>query len=160
VADERETRVDNATRLTGIPGAAERPELLQGDVELVPPPEPAPYVKEPLFSRRVMIGWAIGTLVVWFGLTVIVPAVIQSIKGAVVGTVPTDGTTRVIRTPNGTTITITGGPGGGVTVDRTRGTPAPEPGTRTIIAVPNGGAIAEPAPIAEPVPPREPTGKK
>jgi hypothetical protein len=162
VADQRETRVDNPTRLTdSMRGAEPLPPAPQETPEQIPVDTSSAYVKEPLFSKRVLIGWAVGTLVVWFGLTVIVPAVVQSIKAAVVSSVPEDGDTRVIRTRNGTTITIKGGPDGGITVDRGgRGSAGGATTTRTVIAVPVEPTAGQPAPVPEPAAPREPTGKK
>lgn len=43
-------------------------------------PEPVPYKKERLFSRKVIIGWAAATLVVWFAITFIVPAVLETVR--------------------------------------------------------------------------------
>jgi hypothetical protein len=160
VAEERETRVDNPTKLTGVERAADPLRAVPGNVEHVPMETPAPYVREPLFSKRVMIGWAIGTLLVWFGLTVIAPAVVESIKQAVVSSGPPDGTTRIIRTRNGTTITIKGGPDGGITVDRSGRGGEPVQSTRTVITVPAVPSAGEPAPAPEPAAPPEPTGKK
>ncbi len=40
---------------------------------------PEPYVKEKLFSRKVLIGWAAATLIVWFVLTMIFPIVLERV---------------------------------------------------------------------------------
>ncbi len=132
-------------------------------LEEIPAKEP-PYVKEPLFSKKVLIGWALGTLVVWFGFTVIVPAIVQSVKSAIVNTVPDADGTRTIVTRNGTTITIKSGPDGGITVDRKgRGTAAPLP-PEPVTPVepveprePGAAATAEPVKVS---PPSRPTEKK
>ena len=164
VAEERETRVDNATRLTGIIRGADLPANDPAPFEQAPAADPVVYKKEPLFSRRVLIGWALGTLVVWFGLTVIVPAIVESVKTAIVSSVPDEQGTRTIVTRNGTTITIRKGPDGGITVDRrgpgSAAPAAPEPVTPVIPAKPAepaAGATAEPAP---PAPALTPTEKK
>jgi hypothetical protein len=77
-----------------------------------------PYVKEPLFSKKVIAGWAGATLIVWFMLSFIVPAVKQSVKSAIVSSMEESGSNdrvKVIRTRNGRTITIDEN---GVTVSR------------------------------------------
>jgi len=55
------------------------------------PPAPAdlmptetPYVKEPLFSKKVMAAWAIIALLVWFAFTFIVPEIVQAVKAEIV----------------------------------------------------------------------------
>lgn len=50
------------------------------DVEPVPPP----YVREPLFNKKVMAAWALGALVVWFAFSVVLPAAFESVKTTVV----------------------------------------------------------------------------
>lgn len=79
----------------------------QHDVEPVPPP----YVREPLFNKKVMAAWALGALAVWLAFTVVLPAAFESVKTTVVerinekqaarGRAPI----RVTRTKNGITIT-------------------------------------------------------
>ena len=164
MTDERETRIDNGTRLTGVMPGAGLPPSEPAALEPVAAPDPATYKKEPLFSKRVMIGWALGTLVVWFGLTVIVPAIVESVKTAIVNSVPDEHGTRTIVTRNGTTITIRKGPDGGITVDRKgRGAAAPLP-PEPITPVepveplePGAAAKGEPVKVA---PPTGPTEKK
>ncbi|MEO5588594.1 MAG: hypothetical protein ABIS03_03320 [Gemmatimonadaceae bacterium] len=46
------------------------------------PPAP-PYVREPLFNRKVMAAWAIAAFVVWFGVTFIVPPVVHAVRDSV-----------------------------------------------------------------------------
>ncbi len=60
------------------------------DLDPLPPPpadlvptEP-PYVKEPLFSKKVMAAWAVGALLVWFAFTFIVPEVVRAVKAEIV----------------------------------------------------------------------------
>jgi hypothetical protein len=43
-------------------------------------PEPPPYKKERLFSRKVMIGWAVATLLVWFAISFITPIVVETVR--------------------------------------------------------------------------------
>ncbi len=40
---------------------------------------PQPYKKERLFSRKVLIGWAAATLIVWFVLTMIFPVIRETV---------------------------------------------------------------------------------
>ena len=153
--DEREARVENPTEM--MPGADRLQGLGAHPVAPIPPPEPAPYVKEPLFSKRVMFGWAMGTLVVWFALTVIVPAIVQSVVRAVTTSVASDddGVTT-IQTKRGI-ITITKDAEGRITVhrqERSAGAPAP------VVPPAAAPAPAEPAEPAEPRAAAEPTGKK
>lgn len=152
MTDESETRLDNPTEvMRGV-------DQLQGlEARAVAPmqaAEPAPYVKEPLFSKRVMITWALATLVAWFGLTVVVPAIVQSVAEAVKQSVVAGpaGTTR-IETKRGT-ITITKDADGRITVERT------EPGSGTAAPVPGPAVPAQPATPAEPGSLPEVSGKK
>ena len=50
-------------------------------------PEPAPYVQEPLFNKKLMLAWALGAAAVWFAVKFIVPVAIDSAKTAVVESV-------------------------------------------------------------------------
>ncbi len=43
-------------------------------------PEPVPYVKERLFSRTVIIGWAVATLIAWFAISFIAPIVVETVR--------------------------------------------------------------------------------
>ena len=52
----------------------------QHDVEPVPPP----YVREPLFNKKVMAVWALGALAVWFAIRVVLPVAFESVKTTVV----------------------------------------------------------------------------
>ncbi len=119
--------------------------------------EPAPYVKEPLFSKKVLFGWGIATLLVWVVVTNIVPMIVDEVKVAIAeGIGPTRENTRtVIETRNGT-VTITRGPNG-VTIDRRgRGEPAPPDPAAVVVPVPE--VVVEPPEPA--VAPPAPTGKK
>ena len=46
-------------------------------------PEPVPYKKERLFSRKVIIGWAAATLVVWFAITFIAPVIFETVRAEI-----------------------------------------------------------------------------
>ena len=154
--ERRDERLADETRLV-------QPQLDSYDQGEMLPPDPSPaaeaYRKEPLFSKKVLFGWGIATLVVWFTLSFIVPPVVQSIKAAIVSSVGeadrnTAGET-VINTKRGV-ITIKRTPTG-ITIDRQ------EPGA----AAPAPSAPAAPAPVVAPVevkpapvPAPEATGKK
>lgn len=72
--------------------------------------EPA-AAKEPLFSKKVMILWAAGALAVWMFFNFIGPIIRDSIRASVVESLEEPGSNtaakQVIRTRNGTTITLT-----------------------------------------------------
>jgi hypothetical protein len=139
--------------------------LVPGDLgpynggELVPQASPAAveaYRKEPLFSKKVMIGWGVATLIVWFTLSFVVPAVVQSVKTAIVSNIG-----EPEKTPTGETVFKTRR--GIVTIRRTP--------TGIIIDRQEPGAAAAapslPEPVVAPVvvgpppaPAPEATGKK
>ena len=110
-------------------------------------PVDAPYVKEPLFSKKVIAAWAGATLVIWFVISFIAPAVKESIKTAIVSSMEESGTntagkTTVIRTRNGRTITIDEN---GVTIKREDRQGPVVPPIKVVIPAPPG----EPAPAPE-----------
>jgi hypothetical protein len=155
--DDNGTRVDDATMKTTGGGGAHSLSDLEAHSVAELPGEPAPYVKEPLFSKRVMLGWALGTLVVWFALAVVLPQVVRSVASEVRSNVTrnADGT-MTIETPRGR-ITIRRD-GDEVRVDRMeRGRMAPTPPA----GAPAAGAVpADAAQPAAPLPVPEATGKK
>ena len=111
------------------------------------PDAPPPYVKEPLFNKKVMAAWALGALAVWFSVSIIVPIVFESTRTAVREAVKeaatnSDGTITIHRSRDGKVYTITREPDRSVTIR----SPAP-------VIVP---APAEAAPPAQPAPPAEP----
>ena len=75
------------------------------------------YAEEPIFPRRVMIKWALITLGIWMGWTVVTPIVAQVVKEVVAETViQAGGDARAAAAPgdrpivtmrNGTSITTT-----------------------------------------------------
>jgi hypothetical protein len=79
----------------------------QHDVEPIPPP----YVREPLFNKKVMAVWALGALAVWFAFRVVLPVAFESAKSAIVENINQAeasrgrGPIRIERTKNGITIT-------------------------------------------------------
>lgn len=77
-------RVRDAELTTGVMRGMDQLDSLNAQLEprSVDPIDevpPQPYVKERLFSRKVLIGWAAATLIVWFALTMIVPVVLESV---------------------------------------------------------------------------------
>jgi hypothetical protein len=157
--EHRDERLADETRLVQNLDSYDRGELV--------PPEPSPaaeaYKKEPLFSKKVLFGWGLATLIVWFTLSFIVPPVVQSIREAIVTSVGerernADGET-VIRTKRGV-ITIRRTPTG-IVIDRQEpGSPAPAapaPAPATPLPEPVVAPV-EVKPAPAPVP--EATGKK
>ncbi len=83
------TRVDDTETTSAASRSLEQLDSLNANrLEPLPPqleelPGPAPYQKERLFSRKVLIGWAAVTLVLWFVITFIVPEVVQTVKSEI-----------------------------------------------------------------------------
>ena len=109
------------------------------------------YKQEPLFNKKVMIAWAGFALAVWFVMSFVVPAAMQSAKSAIreavreaETTTGPNGTTKVIILPNGKRITIrTDNP-----ADAGTAAPAATEATPPAPAQP----AALPAPVAAPAP--------
>ena len=118
---------------TGVMPSAALNDWNQADIEM-PPPEPA-VAREPIFSRRVLVGWALFALVAYFGVHLIGSVIKSSVREAIntageMGGNP-PGKEIIYRTPNGK-ITITRDEAGGpIRVIRTnptrsrRGGPTP-----------------------------------
>src|SRR5688500_1274153 len=151
--EHRDERVADETRL--VPeelGSYDRGEL-------VPQASPAAveaYRKEPLFSKKVMIGWGLATVVVWFTLSFVVPAVVESVKTAIVSNIGEPEKTRtgetVFKTRRGV-VTIRRTPTG-ITIDRQEpGAAAPAPSVPEPVVAP---VVVGPTPAPAP----EATGKK
>jgi hypothetical protein len=109
----------------------------RADIEAVPQPAPR---RERLFSRKVMIGWALFALAAYFGVQAATAAVKASVREAVRSGVLSSATETkdriVIVTPDGKRVTISRKrPGPSVEIIRTQPpTPAakaPDPATRT-----------------------------
>ncbi len=148
-ADQRQNRTEFDGIRAGLPGEYPVPVA----------EEQTPYVREPLFSKKVLFGWGIATLFVWIAVTSIVPRIVDEIKVAIAENVaPTRENTRtVIETRNGKVI-ITRGPDG-VTIDRIGpGEPIPPDPATITIPVPPEVIVGPPA--AAPPAPEAPTGKK
>ena len=79
----------NANRLEPLPPVLE------------PLPEAPPYKKDRLFSRKVMIGWAVATLLVWFALTFITPIIAETVKAEIMSRMepPTTNTATPVVAP-------------------------------------------------------------
>jgi len=79
----------NANRLEPLPPYSE------------PLPEAPPYKKERLFSRKVMIGWAAATLLIWFALSFVTPIIVESVKAEIMSRVepPTTNTATPVVEP-------------------------------------------------------------
>lgn len=96
------------------------------DESLLPDAVPAGYRREPLFSRRVMIAWATGAFLLWFGVTFIVPEIVNSVKAEIRENMREPGTnTRTIRVRDRTVIIET--PGRPSVADRVVVPAPPEP---------------------------------
>jgi hypothetical protein len=153
--ENEEPRVAEPALTTGVMRGVDRIDSLGASPVPAgePADEPAPYKKEPLFSKKVLIGWATATLIIWFGLTVIIPEIFRSIKVGIEESIAdTPPGERILETPNGKlVITRTER---GVTVETRRGRREIDLPARTAPVV----APAPPAP--DPVPPPEATGKK
>jgi hypothetical protein len=135
--EPRPQHLDDQNVVTGIEPAAEAWQLLPVE------PEVPAYVKEPLFSKKVLAAWAIGTLMVWFAITVVVPEIVRSVKSEIRMRMAEPGMNtageRVIETPGGriiikrdekgTIVVERIAPGGGpaAPVVRVTAPPAPEP---------------------------------
>ena len=109
-------------RETGVQARADAPELpadeLQtpwrgdwGHPELsrVPEAEP-PVTKERLFSRKVLVGWALFALALYFGVRLVVTTIKETVRESVASgahpKVSSSGGNVVIMLPNGKRITI------------------------------------------------------
>ena len=111
---------------------------------------PPPYVKEPLFNKKVMLAWALGAFAVWFAVSMIVPIAVDSARTSIREAVQevekgSDGTITIRR--NGKVISITRGKDPQVIVK-------PDP------AAAPAGTAAPPAPTLPPVPAEAPAKKR
>ena len=163
--DPRGQPVDEATMTTGVLRGVQQLESLApppvANTGTTAPDQPA-YRKEPLFSKKVLFGWAFATLAIWFAFSFIVPAVVTAVKNEVL-THMTPGTSRtVITTKDGRTVTIIRTKDG-ITIDRRGpdGTAVAAPVQIPIQTAPTPLAPGTPVPAPEqPAAPAAPTGKK
>ena len=152
--ENEEPRVAETGLMTGVTRGVDRIDSLGArPVANDPAAQPTPYKKDPLFSKKVLIGWATATLIIWFGLTVVVPEIFRSIKvGIEESLANTPAGERILETPNGKLTIIRTETG--ITIESRRG--------RREIDLPTRPApvIAPAPPAPEPVPPPDVTGKK
>ena len=143
----------------------------RAEIEAMPAPA---RPRERLFSRKVMIGWALFAIAAYFGVQVAKSAVKASVRQAVEsGSLKSATQTKdgmVIETPNGTRITIRrdrpGGPS--VTVDdnpatvtrTTTRTTIPAPTTRTTVTTPTRPTAKSTPTIPPEAPPPIPPEQK
>ena len=114
------------------------------DLQAEPPPP-----RERLFSRKVLIGWALFAVVVYFGVGVIRNVIRESVRTSIstmADQVPRDRTT-IYRSPNGK-ITISRSPTGSIIISRDK-SDVPKPPTPSATAAPRA-TTAIPAPSAPP----------
>ena len=84
-----ETRAVDPGIPTGVVRSLDQLDSLNANqLEPLPPgfdelPAPPPYKKERLFSRRVMIGWAVATLLIWFAITFITPIIVEEVRAEI-----------------------------------------------------------------------------
>jgi len=136
--------------------------------EIEPMPAPAPaWPRERLFSRKVMIGWALFAIAAYTGVQVAKSAVKTSLRQAVESgrlksTQTKDG--LIIETRNGTRVTIRGGRNGDPSVIVDRETPTATRttiSTRKTVTVPTRPAArTTPTAAPETPPPMPPEPKK
>ena len=140
----------------------------RAEIEAMPTPAPAPP-RERLFSRKVMITWALVAIAAYAGVQVAKSAVKASFRqaiesGRLKSTQTKDG--MVIETRNGTRVTIRSGRDGdpSVTVDKQTPTVIRTPTTRTtrtIITLPTRPTVkTTPTTPTEAPPPIPPDPKK
>lgn len=83
------TRAVDPEMPTGVVQSLDQLDSLNANrLEPLPPdfdalPEPPPYRKERLFSRKVMIGWAVATLLLWFAITFITPIIVETVRAEI-----------------------------------------------------------------------------
>jgi hypothetical protein len=122
-----------------------------GEIEATEPP-PAPYVKEPLFNKKVMLAWAAGAALVWFAVKVVLPIAFESARTAIVQSIKEAEKTgsNVVIKRDGQTITISTQPAqpAGKAAPAATAAPAPtgtEPSKPVTPPKPEGPARAEPS---------------
>jgi hypothetical protein len=109
-------------------------------------PQAQPYVREPLFNKKVMLAWALGAAAVWLAVKMIVPIAVESARTAIV-----EGVQEVNKQHPGSTVTITRN-GKVITITRTE---PPAPPTATAAPAAPATPAAPPAPTKVVVPPSD-----
>jgi hypothetical protein len=137
----------------------------RAEIEAIAAPVPAPR-RERLFSRKVMIGWALFAIAAYFGVQVAKSAVKASVRQAVEsGTLKSTETEDglILETRNGTRVTIRNGRSGdpSVTVDKQTPTVTRTTTRRTTVTTPTRPtAETSPTTAPEAPPPLPPEPKK
>jgi hypothetical protein len=118
--------------------------------ELEPFPE-LPPPKERLFPRKVLIGWALFAVALYFGVRIIGTVIKESVKGAVITAAEQSGDKEIIyRTPNGKITISRDKPNGNITITTDKSVVrVPAPPTPDAAAAPKAPS-AVPAPTAPP----------
>ncbi len=116
--------------------------------EIESPPDDLPK-RERVFPRKVLIGWALFALALYFGVRVVGTVIKESFRGAVSTAVDNTGRKEIIyQTPNGR-VTIRRTNGGAIEISKAEpGTPKPP---TTVTVEPNGVTITHP-PVPPPLP--------
>src|SRR5687768_550357 len=156
--ESTEPKLGKETMTTGLQGL-QQIEGLSGQLAPMPEEESPVYVKEPLFSKKVMFAWATGAFIVWFAFSFIVPEIVEEVKSSIVSSMEqsgsNSGTQTVIRTKNGITITRTER---GITIDRPGLPPQPAQPVKPAVPAPTApagaAAAADAKKAAEPQPRR------
>ena len=118
-----------------------RPEI---DLQAAPPVR-----RERLFPRKVLIGWALLALVVYFGVRIVSSVVKESVKQAVITAAQKSDTKEIIyRTPNGRITISRNKPNGSISISGSQPDVAEHP-TPAATAAPRA-PTAIPAPTAPP----------
>jgi len=121
--------------------------------EIEPTPE-LPASRERLFPRKVLIGWALFALAMYFGVRIITTVVKESVKEAVTTAAEKSAKKEIIyRTPNGRITISRNKPNGSITITtdqpEVQAPPARAPAaTRATTKAPPPQAAAPPAPEA------------
>lgn len=149
---------------TGVQRPADAPGLLTHELQqpwrgdwgheaaLAPVAQP-PVRRERLFSRKVLVGWALVTLALYFGVRAVGTAVKDSIRASVASRTSTHGPGRVtIILPNGRKIVIDNPGPAAPSTPAKAGTvppasaPAAAPASKIPAALPSPDASKNPAP--------------
>jgi len=123
----------------------------RAEIEAQEPPPP----RERLFSRKVLIGWALFAVALYFGVGIARTVIKESIKASIsaVGEqIPRDKTT-IYRTPNGK-VTISRSKNGSITISTDKSDVVVPPTPDAVAAPKAGAAVAAPEATPAPVAPK------